>query len=314
MKSYSSVFFIFILSFSFIQAQNFDLIPLGIYGGSDESNLSAYLLGEKDKNEFISLDAGTLHAGIDKAIMKKTFKVSSDTVLKKYIKGYFISHGHLDHLAGLIINSPEDTPKNIYGLSPVINILKNFYFTNGPWINFANEGNPPILNKYKYISLNPLEKFKIENTHLQGQIFQLSHGNPYIGSAVLINSNQKSILYLGDTGADRIEKSNQLDILWKSISPLLIQHRLLAILIEVSFPNSQPETSLFGHLTPALLQEELGKLATYAGKDHLKNLPVIITHLKPSGNNIDTIKKELQENNVYGIKLIFPVQGEKIVL
>lgn len=49
MKSYSSVFFIFILSFSFIQAQNFDLIPLGIYGGSDESNLSAYLLVKKIK-------------------------------------------------------------------------------------------------------------------------------------------------------------------------------------------------------------------------------------------------------------------------
>lgn len=42
------------------------------------------------------MDAGTVRAGIDKAIEKGVFSVSNETVLKDYIKGYFISHGHLD--------------------------------------------------------------------------------------------------------------------------------------------------------------------------------------------------------------------------
>lgn len=50
------------------QAQNFDVIPLGIYGGEQEDNLSAYLVGAPKDNSFLCLDAGTVNAGIRKAI------------------------------------------------------------------------------------------------------------------------------------------------------------------------------------------------------------------------------------------------------
>ena len=76
------------------------------------------------------MDAGTVRAGIDKAIEKGVFSVSNETVLKDYIKGYFISHGHLDHLSGMIINSPDDSKKNIYSIPETAEILKNRYFTN----------------------------------------------------------------------------------------------------------------------------------------------------------------------------------------
>src|ERR1700754_1030422 len=101
-------------------------------------------------SQYVCMDAGTLHAGINKAIANHVFNVPADVVLKQYIKGYFISHSHLDHLAGLIINSPDDSVKNIYAFTDCIDVLKHNYFTWKSWANFANEGEAPALNKYYY--------------------------------------------------------------------------------------------------------------------------------------------------------------------
>jgi len=50
------------------QSPAFKVIPLGVRGGLDESNLSAYLVAAGGTNDYICLDAGTLHHGIEKAI------------------------------------------------------------------------------------------------------------------------------------------------------------------------------------------------------------------------------------------------------
>src|SRR5688572_27299998 len=96
------------------QKKVFEVVPLGVKGGVDETNLSAYLVAPKNTNTFICLDAGTINAGIEKAIANNAFKVSTNEVLRKYIKGYLISHAHLDHVSGLIINSPADSSKTVY--------------------------------------------------------------------------------------------------------------------------------------------------------------------------------------------------------
>jgi cAMP phosphodiesterase len=290
----------------------FELIPLGVYGGGDESNLSAYLIGKKDSSEYLCLDAGTIRFGVQKTIEKGFFHETAETIIRNNIKGYFVSHGHLDHVSGLILNSPEDSKKTIYALPFVIDILKKYYFTEGPWINFANEGNAPVLSKYNYNYLTPNAEIPIKNTSLQITPFELSHTNTHKSTAVLIHQDDSYVLYLGDTGADRIEKSTHLETLWKSCSPLLQKKQLKAILIEVSFSNERPENSLFGHLTPNLLQEELGVLANWAGKDALQDLNVVITHLKPNGNAVEKIKKELKENNPYHVNYLFPEQGVKL--
>lgn len=299
----------------FLLSQNFDLIPLGIYGGGQEDNLSAYLISEKGKNEFFSLDAGTLRAGIDKAIEKGVFNESSEFILQNYIKGYFISHGHLDHLAGMVINSPEDSSKPIYGIPKTIDILRDHYFSNDAWANFGNEGDQPQIGKYTYKRISSTDSFSIENTNLTARIFELSHVNPYLSSAILVsNSKGESVLYLGDTGADRIEKSNHLQNLLTAIASLILNKKLKAIMIEVSFDNSQAEDKLFGHLTPRLLNEELKNLSKVVGKTDLSGLKIIITHLKPGGNRIEIIKKEISENNPMNVDFIFPEQGVKMEL
>lgn len=144
----------------------FKIIPLGVKGGLDESNLSAYMVGHTGSNSYICLDAGTVHDGIEKGISSKIFRTSASTVLRNYIKGYLISHAHLDHVSGLIINSPDDTVKNIYGLPFCLDILKEKYFTWKSWANFANEGDKPALKKYYYTYLSPNKEIDIANTEM----------------------------------------------------------------------------------------------------------------------------------------------------
>jgi len=287
----------------------FKVIPLGVYGGADESNLSCYMLAPTGSSNYICLDAGTVHAGIEKAIANHVFNVDVTTVLKKYIKGYCISHPHLDHVAGMIINSPEDTAKNVYGLPYTLNTLRDYYFTWKNWANFGSEGDKPVLNKYHYTPLIPGTETPLDNTEMTVTAFVLSHGNPYQSTAYLVKHNGSYMLYLGDTGADEVEKANNLQLLWQQVAPLIKAKTLKAIMIEVSFPNEQPEKSLFGHLTPHLLMNEMKALSTLTGTEAMKGFPIVITHIKPSGSHEADIKKQLAAANTLGIKLVYPHQG-----
>jgi cAMP phosphodiesterase len=291
----------------------FRLVPLGVMGGIDESNLSAYMLAAQGSNNYVCLDAGTLHYGIQKAIDNKMFAIPAQQVLKQYIKGYLISHAHLDHVAGLIINSPDDTNKTIYAWPDCIQTLKTHYFTWESWANFTDEGEAPLLKKYHYQPLTADSTIGITNTNMQVQAFALSHSNLQ-STAFLVSSNNAYILYLGDTGPDEIEKSHNLHNLWQAIAPLIINKKLKAIMIETSFPDEQPDKALFGHLTSRWLMKEMDDLAGLTGNNALKNFTVIITHVKPPQSNIDKIKLQLKSKNNLQLNLVFPEQGKAIYL
>jgi mRNA degradation ribonuclease J1/J2 len=97
------LYFLVIPFAAFSQSKNnysFRIVPLGVLGGIDESNLSAYMVAASGTDNYICLDAGTLHYGIEKAVNNGVFNIPAEQVLRKYIKGYFISHAHLDHIAG----------------------------------------------------------------------------------------------------------------------------------------------------------------------------------------------------------------------
>lgn len=294
--------------------QSLEIIPLGVYGGSDESNLSSYLVAEAHTNQYITMDGGTIYSGIKKAIEKETFTTNISTVLKDYIKGYFISHGHLDHLGGMIINSPEDSKKPIYGTPEMIDVLKNNYFTNAAWANFGSEGELPIINKYQYKKYKNQDEFLIDGTNLEAKIYELSHVNPWKSAALKVATKTQSLIYFGDTGSDKIEETNHLEKIWKDIAPEIKSGKLKTLMIEVSFPSNQLDHLLFGHLTPKLLIDEMHVLAKYTGKHALKNLNIVVTHIKPKGENEEIIKKELNDLNDLGLNFIYPQQGERIII
>ncbi len=290
-------------------APAFTVIPLGVKGGLDESNLSAYMVAPADSNDYICLDAGTIYAGIQKAIDNNSLSGSVSNILRTHIKGYCISHPHLDHVAGLIINSPDDTSKTIYGMPYTLKVLEEKYFTWAAWANFADAGEKPVLKKYHYAPLEAGQEMPLTGTSMRVEAFPLSHGEPYQSTAFLIRSGDTYLLYLGDTGADTIEHTDKLNRLWQKVGPLIKTGRLHAIFIETSFSNQQPEKLLFGHLTPRLLMDELRRLGQVTGTAAMQDLPIVITHRKPSGDQEKRIQQELQDYNPLHVKLIFPVQG-----
>lgn len=303
--------FLFLLAAPAFGQNVFKVVPLGVKGGIDESNLSAYMLAPANSNNFVCLDAGTLHYGIEKAVENRVFGVSAGQVLRKYIKGYLISHSHLDHLSGLIINSPEDTVKNIYAFADCIETFKTRYFTWKSWANFADEGETPQLKKYHYKILNPSEETQVENTEMTVKAFPLSHSN-LTSSAFLVKSQDNYILYLGDVGPDDIEKSHSLELLWQAIAPLIKEKKLKAIMIEVSFPDEQPDKTLFGHLTPHWLMKEMDELEKLSGTGSLKGFNIVVTHVKPPQTSIERIKEQLVTENKLQLNLIYPQQGKAI--
>jgi 3',5'-cyclic-nucleotide phosphodiesterase len=303
----------FLLS-SCLIAQSFTVVPLGIRGGIDENNLSAYLLAPKGTANFICLDAGTIHAGIEKANRLKTFRAEPSVVLKRYIKGYCISHAHLDHVAGLIINSPDDSNKAIYAIPSVMQMLQNSYFNGDAWSNFGDAGKSLLIKKYHYETLEPAVEDSLRNTGMMVTAFPLSHVNPYESTAFLVRKDSTFVLYLGDTGCDSLENSDRLQQLWKQIAALVATNKLTGIFIEVSFPDEQPSNKLFGHLTPKLLMQEMNKLASIAGKEKMSGFKVVITHMKPPSVKYTIIKNQLVQQNKLGLKLLFPEQGKAFTL
>lgn len=69
---------------AFVQNVNssFKIVPPGVKGGIGESNLSAYMVAPNGNTNYICLDAGTLHYGIEKTITNKVFNIPAEQVLK----------------------------------------------------------------------------------------------------------------------------------------------------------------------------------------------------------------------------------------
>jgi cAMP phosphodiesterase len=289
----------------------FKVIPLGVRGGNDESDLSAYAVAVRGTDAYVCLDAGTVYFGIQRAIASQLFEGTVLEVLQHKIKGYLVSHAHLDHVAGLILNSPDDSSKPIYGLPSCLEAIQESYFNWKSWPNFGNEGAKPLLKKYRYIALSTEHETSLEGTSMFVRAFPLSHGKPYESAAFLIRHGESYLLYLGDTGADEVEQSDKLGRLWEAIAPLISAGKLQAMLIEVSFANARPEQLLFGHLTPRLLITEMRTLSRLCGG--LRGFPLVITHIKPPVSR-EKIKRELDEANDLGLRIILAEQAKLLEL
>ena len=304
----------FLASASLAQT-GFKVVPLGVKGGTMDGNLSAYMLAPAGSDAYVCLDAGTVSNGISVAISKKSFNANDETVLKKYIKGYLISHPHLDHISGMVINSVDDTVKQVYAMEHCIGVMKAHYFNWQSWPNLASEGQAPALNKYRYQQLAEGVETPIAESGMSVRAFPLSHSKPYSSTAFLVKHGDEFVLYFGDTGPDEVEQTDHMKRVWAVVAPLVKAGKLKGVFLEVSYPNAQPDRHLYGHLTPKWFMKEFEVLGGLAGKENLRNLNVIVTHIKPVGNNTETIRKELSaDNNNLGLRLIFPQQGVKLEL
>lgn len=325
-KTFITILFSLIISFTLAAKPAFEIVALGVNGGVVDGNITSYLIRSTDENNYLALDAGTLLPGIEKGIQKGSFKninipensnlSTEGFILKNSIKGYYISHGHLDHISGLIISSTDDSKKNIYALESVVDTITNNYFNWKAWPNFAASGEGFKLGQYTYKVLEPAKETAVEGTSLYIQSLPLSHSS-YESSMVLVRKNKDFFAFFGDTGPDEVEKSTHLDTVWKTLGSKIKTKNLKGIIIEVSYPNGVEDKDLFGHLTPNWLLKELQNLEKYSGgKGSLKGLNVIISHIKPSLNRDTDIRsvvmEQLKSGNSMGVNFILLDQGDGI--
>lgn len=67
--------------------------------------------------------------------------IDTETFIQNHIKAYLISHGHLDHLSGFLLNTPNDKRgKYIVALNETINIIQQHYFNGQAWADFGSNG------------------------------------------------------------------------------------------------------------------------------------------------------------------------------
>ena len=303
--------------------EGFDVVTLGARGGIEDGNLTAFMISPAGDGRAVTCDAGSLVNGLRAADEKgalDTVKVPDDSpytrvgyVLAEQIKGYLISHAHLDHVAGLVIASPDDARKPIYGLPSTLDDIQNSYFNWDAWPNFGTGGEEPRLKKYAMTELAPGKTQALDGTAMQVTAYPLSHGGVE-STTFLIESGEDALLCFGDTGPDEVEKSTAIADVWTAVAGLVKEKRLKAVIIEVSYDNSQPDKQLFGHLTPAWLQKSLTGLETAAGAGSLKDLPVVVSHIKYSlkkgQSPQERILSELGAGDTLGIRYIIPEQGE----
>lgn len=319
--------FIFWLSNAAYCAPVFEILPLGVYGGLKDGNLSAYLLKTTESENYTALDGGALVHGLEVAVDRQSVgNKNVKDLLQKHIPAYLISHAHLDHLMGLVMAQPElREQQTIMAREETMQALQKNIFNWSVWGNFGDSGEIPHLNYQHYQTMPLLQWVAIPNTDLHVKAFPLSHGG-MASSAFLIRYKTEYILYFGDTGADSIEKSTNMESVWKEIAPLIRNKQLHAIMLECSFLNSQPDDKLFGHLKPNLFMLELRQLALIVDpldlRNSLRGLPVVVTHIKPRLDDFTNSKEdtggqvinELSLENDIGVELIKPEQGVMLSL
>lgn len=306
-----------------VAGDGFEVVALGARGGIQDGNLSAYLIRPAGDERAVTCDAGALVNGLKVADEKGVFdgiKVPGESpngrighVLTEGIKGYLISHAHMDHIAGLIAASPDDSKKPIYALPSVNERIERNYFNWEAWPNFGDKGKAPQLKKYEYRDLQAGEKVPLADTAMEVTAFPLSHGGVE-STAFLIESGDDALLCFGDTGPDAVEKTTRIADIWTAVADKAKAGHLKGIIIETSYTNAQPDEMLFGHLTPNWLMKSLHDLAAKTGNEALDGLPVIVSHIKYSLKKGDQpqvqILRELEEGNDLKVKFIVPEQGD----
>ena len=128
--------------YSALAIAGFDVVALGVDGGVSDGNLTSYLIRSDNQPQYVALDAGSLLPGIAKGLEKGSFpQVTPELaapytpqgyVFRQLIGSYFISHGHLDHVAGLIVGSPEDNKKTVYAQADTVLTLRTITLTGRP--------------------------------------------------------------------------------------------------------------------------------------------------------------------------------------
>jgi 3',5'-cyclic-nucleotide phosphodiesterase len=322
-----------LLAASPARAPAFELRALGVLGGDVDTNLSSYLLGPVDSPPALMLDAGSIVPGLVRWKQKEgalpegaspSAQAKAALEALRPLQAVLVTHAHLDHVGGLFQQSTLElalalqghAPVELIGLPETTDALRDHLFRSPVWVDFT-----AIPKDHPAFRLAPLKPGEARSVGpFQVQAIPLNHPVPC--AAYLIQRGEAAYLHLGDTGAT--------EAVWQAGAPLLAEHKLRAVAVEVSFPAAEEKLAVSsGHLTRSSLLLELAKLARLPVKAPLpaaegmteaqakalaaqlapafRDCPVIATHIKAL--KYDQVVAELKVLREAGLNLIIPEQG-----
>jgi cAMP phosphodiesterase len=254
-----------------------ELRVIGCHGGeTPKHRTSAFVLDGR-----IALDAGSLTSVMD-------------LPAQWALEACLVSHAHLDHirdLATIADNRAQHKcpPLVIAGTAMTLAILKKHFFNGLLWPDFTkipNTSSPTIVYKL----LKP--EVVTEVAGYKVRAIMVSHTIDCC--AFVVRGPSGVIAYSGDTGPT--------ERLWEVLNET---DDLRAMLMEVSFPNSQQRlATLSGHHTPRTLGTELRKY------HRSKELPFILYHIKP----VFQAEVEKECAKLRGLNLTVPKLGDHFIL
>jgi ribonuclease BN (tRNA processing enzyme) len=229
----------------------------------------------------ILLDAGTI--GLSLNIREE-----------RNLSWILLTHAHFDHIKGIpflldnLVTRGSGTTVTVVGAPSVIDDLRECIFNDRIWPDFARIPTParPVL---RYKAMSTARPIRIGRYRITME--RVSHPVPAYGY-IVETPEKKAIAYTGDTGPT--------EHFWARASRRCVKY----VVTEASYPNRLERLALaYGHLTPALLEGEVAKLARPPKK-------VFVMHLKPQF--AQEIEAEIQALGRKDIE--FLKDGEAILL
>lgn len=182
---------------------------------------------------------------------------------QRQVRAVLLTHFHFDHLRDVVtlgFNLQGEPQVEVFGLPQVIDVLENRLADGTVYSHLSQRPTPEHPAVY-YRVVEPWQEFSVLGYRVLP--VPMAHNQPTVGYQVT-SSQGRSVFFGGDCGP-----GNQ--SVWEAINPDLL-------VLETSGPNRFQEMALRnGHLTPALLKEELLLLRKHQGRLP----PVVLVHLPP---------------------------------
>jgi ribonuclease BN (tRNA processing enzyme) len=231
-------------------------------------------------NGHLAIDAGSLTSGLSLAAQQKLGAV-------------LLTHQHYDHIRdipalGINFYLQEKTI-DIYATRQVLEVISTNLLNDVVYPRYAEK--PPEKPAVRFNTVTPGQEMTVASYTVLP--LPVNHAVPTIGYQITTTDGKK-VFYTSDTGPG-------LNDTWRQVSPDLLITEVTGSNQYIDFARQS------GHLTPALLQEELESFREINGY-----LPqIILVHMNPIDER--RIKEEIRPVEEFlQTKIIFGYEGMRI--